>query len=427
MNRPMVALIFFVGSWCSAFGQTHTKDTLTPITIQPLKNNLHLITLVGGSEFNMPRFGTNIVASVGPDGILLVDAGFATTGQAFADTLKTLGNGKVRIVLNTHYHDDHTPGNRFFADRPTILAHRSTYEVLSGNFFHLTGDPSPNRPNVGFDDSLIIEFNGEQIQAVYAPHCHTQGDIYVYFPNEKIVAVGDLIFPDEFPYVDLPDSGTVVGYTAQIKRFIDDFPDDVTFFPSHGRTYNKTDLRVYHQMLTETTGAVRTAVAAGKTLDQILQEKVLAPWEKWIGGFPTTSMEAWTRTIYAEVSGLTAGKVSVCDPMTEALVKGTVQDAIRRYNELKASQPDAYDYSEAHVNVLGYQLLGRQRMADALAIFKFNTELFPGSWNVFDSYGEALAAAGDTAQAIVNYEKSLELNPGSPTGAEALKRLRPGK
>jgi cyclase len=427
MNRAILLLILTVCTWCSALGQTHTRDTLTPITIQPLKNNLYLITLVGGSEFNMPLFGANIVASVGAEGILLVDAGFASTGQAFADTLKTLGNGKVRMVLNTHYHDDHTPGSRFMAEKPVIMAHRSVYKILSGEFFHLSGVPSPDRPNVGFDDSLIINFNGEEIRAVHAPHCHTQGDVYVYFANEKIVAVGDLIFPDEFPYVDLPDSGTVAGYTAQIQRFIDDFPDDVTFIPSHGRTYGKNDLRAYHQMLIETVDTVRAAVTAGKTLEQMMQERVLAPWEKWKGQFPTTTLEAWTQTVYAEVAGLTSGRISVCEPMTQALAEGTVQDAIRKYDELKASQPEAYDYSEAHLNVFGYQLLGRQRMADALAIFKFNTELFPESWNVFDSYGEALAANGDTAQAIVNYEKSLKLNPESTSAVAALKRLRPGK
>lgn len=79
---------------------------------------------------------------------------------------------------------------------------------------------------------------------------------------------------------------------------------------------------------------------------------------------------------------------------------------------------------EDNLNAIGYQLLQKNKVMDAIAVFKLNVQLFPKSWNVYDSLGEAYAEAGDTKQAIQNYQKSLELNPDSETGKDALARLQ---
>jgi Flp pilus assembly protein TadD len=82
-----------------------------------------------------------------------------------------------------------------------------------------------------------------------------------------------------------------------------------------------------------------------------------------------------------------------------------------RVRELKAKSPDVYDFSEPEINRLGYTLMGRGRIADAIDVFRFNAEENPKSWNVYDSLAEAYAEHGDRELAIANYKKSLELNP----------------
>ncbi len=79
---------------------------------------------------------------------------------------------------------------------------------------------------------------------------------------------------------------------------------------------------------------------------------------------------------------------------------------------------------ENRINRLGYRLLGWNRIDEAKKIMLLNTELFPASANAFDSYGEALMLSGDTASAIINYEKSLELNPENNNATEQLRLLR---
>lgn len=98
--------------------------------------------------------------------------------------------------------------------------------------------------------------------------------------------------------------------------------------------------------------------------------------------------------------------------------------AIAKYREWKAGPQGLYNFGEPQLNTLGYALLGAGRTQDAIAIFKLNVEVFLQSANVYDSLGEAYAAAGQKDLAIQNYEKSLQLNPRNTGAADALKKLK---
>jgi tetratricopeptide (TPR) repeat protein len=102
-----------------------------------------------------------------------------------------------------------------------------------------------------------------------------------------------------------------------------------------------------------------------------------------------------------------------------------IDAAIERYHELKTSEPaDAFD--EFMLNSLGYRLLGNDRIDDAIAAFELNVAEYPDASNPYDSLGEAYLAAGDTARAITNYQRSVELDPNNTNGAAVLERLRAG-
>jgi CubicO group peptidase (beta-lactamase class C family) len=109
--------------------------------------------------------------------------------------------------------------------------------------------------------------------------------------------------------------------------------------------------------------------------------------------------------------------------LVEELMKNGGPAVMARYRELKAKSPDVYDFSEPELNRLGYTLLQRGRVTDAIDAFRLNVEEHPQSWNVYDSLAEAYAEHGDRELAIANYRKSLELNPKNTNGAERLKRL----
>lgn len=105
------------------------------------------------------------------------------------------------------------------------------------------------------------------------------------------------------------------------------------------------------------------------------------------------------------------------------LEKGTTE-AIRRYHEIKQTRAAEYDFNPAELNALGYYLLNAKKMtAAALEIFKLNIAEYPKYANGYDSLAEALLVSGDKAQAVVNYAKSLELNPGNVNAIRKLAEL----
>ena len=80
--------------------------------------------------------------------------------------------------------------------------------------------------------------------------------------------------------------------------------------------------------------------------------------------------------------------------------------------------------TEAEINTIGYRLMANKKLEQAIEVFKLNTQLYPESFNTWDSLGEAFAAAGKKTEAIENYEKSIKLNPNSESGKTALTKLK---
>jgi CubicO group peptidase (beta-lactamase class C family) len=108
---------------------------------------------------------------------------------------------------------------------------------------------------------------------------------------------------------------------------------------------------------------------------------------------------------------------------SELLLAGQVEKALDAYRQIKKDTPNNVAVAEGRLNNLGYFFLRAKKLPEAIAYFKLNAELYPNSFNVYDSLGEAYMANGEKELAITNYKKSLELNPKNTRGAEMLKKL----
>lgn len=111
----------------------------------------------------------------------------------------------------------------------------------------------------------------------------------------------------------------------------------------------------------------------------------------------------------------------------ELLQAGKVDEAVAAYRAIKREKPDNVAVSEQRLNTLGYELLRAKRPRESLAVFALNADLYPQSFNVYDSLGDAYAEAGDRERAVKNYRRSLELNPQNGNAARMLKKLEGGK
>ena len=113
---------------------------------------------------------------------------------------------------------------------------------------------------------------------------------------------------------------------------------------------------------------------------------------------------------------------SLVQHLAQIISREGSEAAVRQFPDLK-SDTTRFTLSEGEMNRLGYEYLGSDKITDAIAVFKLNMEAFPKSSNVYDSYAEVLLKSGDREGAIVNYKKSLELNPRSQSGIAALRNL----
>ena len=264
------------------------------------------VTKVAGNVYMLEGAGGNIGVSVGPDGILIVDDQFAPLADKIKAALKTLGEGKLKFVLNTHYHGDHTGGNIAFGPDAPIIAQTNVRKRLSeeqkSKFFNRTTPASPKEalPVITFDNAVSVFFNGEEIKVIHFPHGHTDGDSVIFFTGSNVVHMGDDFFNGRFPVVDLEAGGDVEGMTKNIGDIISKLPAGVKIIPGHGPLSDADGLKAFHNMLVQTTDIVRKRIAAGKTLDQIKAEGLPEEWKTWGGGFIKT--DVWLTLIYTSLS-----------------------------------------------------------------------------------------------------------------------------
>lgn len=131
-------------------------------------------------------------------------------------------------------------------------------------------------------------------------------------------------------------------------------------------------------------------------------------------------------TLIFDVELISVGepKKSISDLLLQTIIEKDVQTAVNQYYELKANNPEEYNFKESQLNNLGYQLLQIGKNKEAIEILKLNAQIFPTSANVYDSMGEACMIDGNKELAILNYQKSLELNPSNTNAVEMLEKLQ---
>jgi glyoxylase-like metal-dependent hydrolase (beta-lactamase superfamily II) len=237
--------------------------------------------------------GGNIAASVGDDGIVIVDDQFAPLADKIRAALAGLTDKPLRFIINTHYHFDHTGGNLPLHDA-TIVAHDNVRKRLAqsnvlGNGGSMKmeqpANPQEALPVITFQHDVTLHVNSEDIRALHAPHGHTDGDSIVFFPKSNVVHFGDVFVRYGFPFVDINGGGSTQGMITGIEAAIAQLPADVKVIPGHGALATLTDVRDYVKLLQDTRAVVEKGVKGGKTLEQLKQEKVLAPWQKYSGQF----------------------------------------------------------------------------------------------------------------------------------------------
>jgi glyoxylase-like metal-dependent hydrolase (beta-lactamase superfamily II) len=393
-------------------------STASDVTVTKINDHLYRLSSAVGTP-------VNLMLSTGPDGMLLVDAGRAGTVDQLIAALDTLGNGNVEYIISTHSDGDHNGGNRALGNGATLIAHENTAQRLSGAYFALPPLPGRRVPDLRVTDDFSMIFNGEMIQFIHVPHAHTDGDLMAYFSESRVLYLSDLLLADLIAFVHPDFGGDALNYVENIKAILDTLPNDITLIPGHGPDYTLEQLRDYYKMLEFTSERVKEGRFRGETVEDVLLDDRLDQWNHWNGNIMTTHMETWIPDLFQSFSDSEHGRVvSVCEPMTRLLLNKGAEAAVAWYRQARQESPAGYACGVGELNNLGYHLLWRDHLDDAIEIFRLNIEVYPDNANAYDSMGEAYMTRGDKDLAITNYEKSLELDPSNQNARAMLDQLK---
>lgn len=292
----LLSLTFFATSSLAGFlDQVFSKISLKTTHV---RGNIYMLEGVGGFA------GGNIGVSAGADGVLLVDDQLSPMPEKINAALTDISKGKLRFILNTHWHGDHTGSNAHFSKHATIISHANVRKRLMAdqeNFFGKSpASPKEAWPLITFEDAVNIHFNDEDIQFIHYAHGHTDGDAVVYFPKSNVAHLGDHFFNGIFPFVDLDTGGNAFSLTRNIGKIIESLPDDALVIPGHGELSDIEGLKTYYAMLKSTTTHVKQLAAEGESLEDIQLEGLPSEWTAWGGGF--VSEARWIKIIYFSLS-----------------------------------------------------------------------------------------------------------------------------
>lgn len=280
------------------------NSEILQVEIIPISNNISM--LIGMDEFT----GGNIGVLAGNDGLLIIDDGIIPAIEGIEMQLKELKTcdecGNVKFLINTHWHFDHVDGNSHFGEQGTVIvAHKNVRNLLTSpqkiEFFSTSFDAYPKDalPVITFDESIFLHFNEETIQVIHVPNGHTNSDSIVYFVESNVLHLGDHFFNGVFPFVDLEHGGSVQGMTKNIEEILNKFPENVKIIPGHGKLGTIEDLRIYHEMLVETTKIVQDQMNDGMNLEEIQDAGLPDKWKSWEWVFIDTP--SWINIIYMDL------------------------------------------------------------------------------------------------------------------------------
>jgi glyoxylase-like metal-dependent hydrolase (beta-lactamase superfamily II) len=198
--------------------------------------------------------GTNVVVFRSTDGLVLVDSGAPKSGDKLIAALGS--NGKIQTVFNTHHHSDQTGNNEMFsAAGAKIIAHKRTLEWMSSDHWIQAEDryenarPKAARPTETFLTTGSLRAGGEQIDYGYLPLAHTNGDIYVFFRNANVLAVGDVASPLRDPALDYLTGAWIGGRVDAMDILLKLANEQTRIVPSSGPMMSKAQFKAERDMM----------------------------------------------------------------------------------------------------------------------------------------------------------------------------------
>ncbi len=254
----------------------------TDITAEKVGDNLWVLFGRGG----------NILASIGDQGVLIVDDQFPDLVTSYRAKIRELGGGNIDFVVNTHWHFDHADGNKVLGPEGSwIIAQTNSRHMMTKNNVINTvarvidqpAYPADALPVATFDERMQLHFNGEPIDLLHFGPAHTTGDTAVVFRHHNVVHMGDVYNNSGYPFIDADNGGELDGIIRFCEAVLEEIDEDTVVVPGHGPVATYADMEAYVEMLTEIRAVMVALIKDGASLDEIVAAKPTAKWDETKG------------------------------------------------------------------------------------------------------------------------------------------------
>jgi cyclase len=247
--------------------------------------------------------GSNVIVSTGADGTLLVDGEYASATPRLRKSLATLSAGGVKILINTHWHNDHTGGNEAFGrDGALIIAQESSAQRLHAEqTMSLYGKQAAAAPiawpKIAVQTSMHLRWNGDEIDLLHRAPAHTDGDLVVFFRQQNVLCTGDLFVNGNYlpPYFDDLNGGSAEGMIAAADWLLTLADAATLIVPGHGPPTSRAELQRHRDQLVAIRERIRGAIAQGLNEDAVV---ALHPGDGFLPAGRGT--DRWVRILYRE-------------------------------------------------------------------------------------------------------------------------------
>ena len=273
------------------------------ITSTRLTDNMVLIRGAGG----------NVVVVTGPDGVLMVNGGLP---EKSADLLKTVaglsGTNSVQVLFNTDWHWDNTGSNETLGKAGAkIIAHENTKLWLTTDvdvewqkriYKPLSPKALPTQTLYN-NQSGKITFGKQEVKYGHVFQAHTDGDIYVFFPEPNILITGDVFTAGTYPIPDYSTGGWLGGLVNGTKALIALTDDKTRVIPGIGPVQTRADLESQLEMCSTMKDRIALMMKEGKGSDEIQAARPTGEFDKkW--GDPTVFLSVIYRGMWSHVREL---------------------------------------------------------------------------------------------------------------------------